>query len=989
MKKGKLFWQKAQFFLLLLLGMPAIVFGQKTITGTVTDADTGEPLIGVNILISGTASGTVTDFDGSYSLELTDGAKSLVFSYTGYETQEYVLDGSGVINISLTSGELLEEVVVIGYGTVKREDVTGSLQSVSAKDFNRGSITGPQELLSGKIPGVTINTDGGPGSGSRIRIRGESSLNASNNPLIIIDGVPLDDKEISGSRNVLNIINPNDIESMTVLKDASASAIYGNRASGGVILITTKKGKLGDVMRLGYNGNISFGSPVNKVDVLTASEYRAIINEQFEEGHPARGLLGEADTDWQDEVYQTAIGHDHNINVSGGVGNFPYRVSLGYSNKDGLIKTDKFKRLTAGINLTPSYLDNRLQLKFHGKMMNTKNHFADRGAIGNAASFDPTHPVRDPDSPYGGFYTWVISSNGNPNSLAPTNPIALLELKDDNSTVNRYLTNASADYRFAYIPDLRANLNLAYDYSKSEGTVVIPNFAAFDFDEINGGGTNNKYNQKKKNTLLEFYLNYKKYIGKNSFDIMGGYSWQHFKIENTFTNSDQAGTPSETTTGSDPTEHYLLSLFGRMNYSFDERYLFTFTLRRDGTSRFSPDSRWGLFPAVALAVKVVDNDKAYFNKLKLRAGWGITGQEEINDDYPYLARYQSSFSNASYQFGNEFINTIRPNGYDANIQWEETATYNIGLDFSIIKNRLSGSLDIYQKNTKDLLNEIPVPAGTNLTNFIITNVGNMENQGLEISLNTTPYLAEKNSWNFAINLAYNKSEITKLTATDDPNYQGVLTGGISGGVGSNIQIHSVGFAPSSFFVFEQKYDDNGNILEGEFVDRNGDGTVDGADKYRFEKPAPDYTLGFTSSLKISDFTLSFAGRASLGNYVYNNIQTDQGYFDRLYGTTNVLWNINRSAIDDNVQKQTNLTFSDHFVQEASFLKIDHITLGYNLDKILGYGINVYATVQNPFVITGYDGLDPEIGNGIDNNIYPRSTNYVFGLSANFTSKNKK
>ena len=654
-----------------------------------------------------------------------------------------------------------------------------------------------------------------------------------------------------------------------------------------------------------------------------------------------------------------------------------------------MIKTDKFKRLTAGINLTPSYLDNRLQLKFHGKMMNTKNHFADRGAIGNAASFDPTHPVRDPDSPYGGFYTWVISSNGNPNSLAPTNPIALLELKDDNSTVNRFLTNASADYRFAYIPELRANLNLAYDYSKSDGTVVIPNFAAFDFDEINGGGTNNKYNQKKKNTLLEFYLNYKKYIGKNSFDIMGGYSWQHFKIENTFTNSDQAGTPSETTTGSDPKEYYLLSLFGRMNYSFDERYLFTFTLRRDGTSRFSPDSRWGLFPAAALAVKVVDNDKAYFNNLKLRAGWGITGQQEIGDFYAYLARYQLSFSNASYQFGNEFINTIRPNGYDANIQWEETTTYNIGLDFSIIKNRLSGSFDIYQRNTKDLLNEIPVPAGTNLTNFITTNVGNMENQGLEISLNTTPYLTEKNSWNFAINLAYNKSEITKLTATDDPNYQGVLTGGISGGVGSNIQIHSVGFAPSSFFVFEQKYDDNGNILEGEFVDRNGDGTVDGADKYRFEKPAPDYTLGFTSSLKISDFTLSFAGRASLGNYVYNNIQTDQGYFDRLYGTTNVLWNINQSAIDDNVQKQTNLTFSDHFVQEASFLKIDHITLGYNLDKILGYGINVYATVQNPFVITGYDGLDPEIGNGIDNNIYPRATNYVFGLSANFTSKNKK
>jgi iron complex outermembrane receptor protein len=968
---------------LFLLGMPLLIFGQRTISGTITDAKSGEPLFGANILAKETASGTVADFDGKYSLEIPAEVKTLVFSYTGYQSQEITIAGSDIIDVLLSSGELLEEVIVIGYGTIKRSDATGSLQSVTSEDFNKGSITGPQELLAGKIAGVSITTDGSPGGGSKIRIRGESSLSASNDPLIVIDGVPLDNGGVSGSRNSLNVINPNDIESMTVLKDASASAIYGNRASGGVILITTKKGKLGGGLKIGYNGNVSFGNATDRVDVLTADEYRAAIEGYYDEDHPARELLGDASTNWQDQIYQTAVSHDHNLNISGGVGNFPYRVSLGYSDKNGILKTDNFNRLTGSLNVTPGFFDNKLQVKLNAKAMKTQNHFADRGAIGNSLSFDPTQPIYDDGNDYGGFFTWTIP-NGNPNSLAPTNPLALLELRDDNSDVLRYITSASVDYRFHFLPELRANLNLAYDYSKGEGSTVIPKEASFAFNEA-FGGSNSNYSQEKKNSLLEFYLNYKKEFGKHSVDVMGGYSWQHFNVGNSFTNTNSAG---ETISGDNPAELFLVSLFGRMNYSFTDKYLLTFTLRRDGTSRFSPENRWGLFPAAALAVKVIENDNQYLNNVKLRAGWGVTGQESIGDYYVYLARYQLSFINARYQFGDQFIYTLRPNGYDANIRWEETATYNLGVDFSIVKDRVSGSVDVYQRFTKDLLNYIPVPAGTNLTNFVNTNVGDMENQGLEVSFNFTPYLTEKNSWDLAINMGYNQSKITKLIANEDPDYEGILVGGIAGGVGSNIQIHSVGYAPNSFYVYEQLYNDDGSILEGEFADRNEDGIVNEEDKYRFQKPAADYSLGFTSNLSLGNFDFSFAGRANLGNYVYNNVQTDMGYLDRMYGTTGTLWNVNQSAIDLNVKDQANLTFSDHFVTKANFLRLDHITMGYNFNELLGHGIRVFATVQNPIVITKYEGLDPEIGNGIDNNIYPRPRTFVIGINADFSVSKK-
>lgn len=974
--------KKILYFLLLFL-LPVFIWGQIKITGKVLDTDSKEPLLGVYVVIKDSQTGTITDLDGNYSINVPDSKSILVFSYVGYQTQEVKVENKTKIDVVMIQGKLLEDVVVIGYGTVKREDVTGTLQSVSSEKFNRGAITGAQELIAGKMPGVTITTGSGPGAGAKIRIRGESSLSASNDPLIVIDGVPVDNTSISGGRNILNTINPNDIESMTVLKDASSSAIYGNRASGGVILITTKKGKVGEKFSVQYGGNYSIGSIYKKIEVLDRDQYIATLKQVKGDDHIALTLIGKENTDWQNLIYQKATGHDHNLSFSGAISKLPYRISLGFTDKNGLLKTDRFTRYLGGINLNPQFLSNRLQVGIYLKGMKEVNKFADQGAIGNAVFFDPTHSPYDSTSSFGGYYYWRNNNNSNPNPLAPRNPIAVLEQREDRSNVLRYIANATIDYRFKFLPELRANLSLGYDHSFGEGTVKVPTNAAFAFEEKYGGGTNNKYEQKKDNSVLEYYMNYKKEFGIHGIDIMGGYSWQHFKIRPFSVNSNVAGTPEKTDTFRDPAEYYLLSLFGRLNYSIKDKYLFTFTLRRDGTSRFAPENRWGFFPSAALAVKAIENKNMYLNNLKLRLGWGITGQQDIGDYYAYLANYQLGFDNAQYQFGNEFINTLRPNGYDLNIKWEESSTYNIGADLSIIRDKLTASLDVYQKNTRDLLNYIPVPAGTNLTNFITTNVGNMETKGAEISLNLINIGSKNLNWDFGVNCSYNKSEITKLLASTDSTYQGVLVGGISGGVGSNIQIHSIGYSPYSFYVYEQKYDEAGKMLEGQFVDRNGDGLINSSDKYRFEKPAPDYTIGFTSSLRFYNFEFSFAGRSNIGNYVYNNVETSQGSFEYLYHSTNYLGNITQSALQLAAKSQANLTYSDHFVQNASFLKIDHITLSYNFKILKNNSIKLYATAQNPLVFTKYKGLDPEIGNGIENSFYPRARTYVLGLNANF------
>ena len=987
----------ALFFSLLV---STLSFGQQTITGIVTDTETGEALIGANVMLENDGVGTITDIDGSYTLKIPEGSNTITFSYTGYQKQIVAIDGRTEIDIKMSSGELLDEVIVIGYGTIERDDATGSIQSVSSKDFNRGAITGPQELIAGKVAGVSISTTGDPGGGSKIRIRGESSLNASNDPLIVIDGIPLESGNIAGNRNPLDVINPNDIESFTVLKDASATAIYGNRAAGGVILITTKKGKTEEKLTIGYSGNVSVGQITNKVDVLNADGYRAIIDTLYgvkidEEGDTTRfadedvySVMGNANTDWQDEIYQTAFGQEHNINFAGGIKNFPYRLSLGYLNKNGVLKTDNYRRSSVGLNINPSFMDNRLQVNLGLKGVFSNNRFGNRAAIGNALGFDPTQEVRDANSPFGGFTTWT-DANGNPLLLAPFNPVAQIELREDQSKVNRIIANASVDYRFSFLPELRANLNLGYDQSKSDGTVFVSNNASFAYDALNGGGTDNIYDEEKKNSLLEFYLNYKKELGVNDLDFMVGYSWQNFKFENSFRNSDVANTPSETTTGADANELAMISLFGRINYGLYDKLLLTLSLRRDGTSRFSPDNRWGLFPAAAVAFKAIENENDYFNNVKLRVGWGVTGQENIGNRYAYLPQYTYSFENAGYQFGNEIIQTLRPEGYDEGIKWEETTTINLGIDASIVKDRLSATIDIYQRDTKDLLNRIPVPAGTNLTNFITTNVGDMTNQGLELSLRMTPLKTEDFNWDVSFNTSYNENEITKLTASDDPNYQGIQVGGIAGGVGSNIQIHSVGYAPFSFYVKEQLYDDDGNILEGQFADLNGDG-VDN-DFYRFEKPAADWSYGLTSNFTYKALSFSFAARALTGNYVYNNVATSIGHLDRLVTSQDVLQNAHQSAVDLNVESQGNLTFSDHFISDASFLRVDHVTLSYQLTDVLKYINNVYFTIQNPLLFTKYEGLDPEIFEGsndspklgIDDNLYPRPRTFVFGLSAQF------
>ena len=973
--------------LLCLLGIQWIAGAQRTVTGVVKDQETGETLIGATVVEKEAArNGAVTDIDGRFTLKVGDNATAIVVSYTGYESKEQSIQGLREVEVFLNSGALLKEVLVIGYGTVKKEDATSLVQSVSATQFNRGAITSPQELLAGKIAGVVINSDGSPGGGSKIRIRGESSISGNNDPLIVVDGVPLDNTGISGSRNILNLINPNDIETFTVLKDASATAIYGNRASAGVIMITTKKGTLNHKIAVNYSANVSLGQTANRVDVLSASEFRQAVTERYGQdptkpAYQALGLMGNTETDWQNEIYRNALATDHNLSVGGGVGILPYRVSLGYTNKNGVLKTDNFSRYSGALNLSPQLMDNRLQVNLNLKGTLSKNHFANQGAIGSALSFDPTKPVKDTSELYGGYTTWVKA--GAPNPLAPANPVALLELRDDNSTVKQLLTSATINYLFGSIKGLRANVNASYDYGTGSGTVVVPNYAAFAYDNINGGGVNNTYSQFRYSALLETYLNYKRTFGLHGIDLMGGYSWQHFYTENEFKNSDTAGTPAETTEGEDKSEYYLVSLYGRAMYDFKNRYHLQVSLRRDGTSKFAPDYRWGLFPAASAAVKVIDRDRKYFDNVKVRASWGITGNEGGIDYYAYQARYQNGFPNAAYQLGNQYVVTLRPNGYAADIKWEETTTYNGGVDFSIVRNRVSGSLDVYQRLTKDLLNRIQVPALSNLTNYITDNIGKMETKGVELSLNLTPVLTKNFKWDLSTNLAWNKNTITRLTTSEDSTYIGVLTGGIAGGVGSNIQIHTVDYAPFSFFVYEQLYDESGNLLEGQYKDRNSDGVVDEKDKYRFQKAAPTYTIGITNNFNWGNLNLSFAGRAYLGQYVYNNVQTDMGYLNRLYNTSGYLANVHQSAVDLNVVDQAKLTFSDHYVKNADFFRIDHVTLGYTFEKLIGQSMNVYTTIQNPLVITKYDGLDPEIGNGIDNNIYPRPRTYMLGINVSF------
>jgi iron complex outermembrane receptor protein len=978
----------------VLLFMSAIIISTtgysqvKTISGKVTDAGNGEMLPGVSVVVKGTTKGTATNFDGDYKIDV-EANQTLIFSFIGYTSQEIVVGSENVINVKLAlSVESLEEVVVIGYGQVKKEDATGSVTAISSDDFNVTAMSSPIGLVSGKIAGVQITTGGGaPGEGATIRIRGGSSLSASNDPLIVVDGVPVDNDGVSGMRSPLSTIHPSDIETFTVLKDASATAIYGSRASNGVIIITTKKGRKGTGLQVGYNGYTSLSVKSGEVDVLSPDEFRSLVIEEKGENSNAAKLLGTANTNWQDEIYESAISIDHNISLTGNVKDMPFRASVGYTNENGILKTSGMERGTATLGFNPSFFDSHLRFNLNLKGMLVRNEFANQGAIGSAVSFDPTKPVYSGSNKYGGYYTW-LQPNGDPNTLAPNNPMAMLMMHNDVSNVKRSIGNLQTDYRFHFLPELNATLNLGYDISHSEGTITEPMDAPWTFG--NGGGYYSNYTQDKENTLLDFYLNYVKDIESISskIDIMGGYSWQHFWRKNYNYSTNGSGSEVLSPKNWDPTESYLVSFFGRLNYTFKERYLLTFTVRQDGTSRFSPETRWGTFPSAAFAWQIKDepflaNVKAV-SDLKLRLGYGITGQQNIGSgDYPYMPRYTYSFDNARYQFGDKYYTTYRPEGYDANIKWEETSTMNIGLDYGFIDNRITGSIDAYIRKTDDLINFIPIPAGTNLSNYLLTNVGDLENKGIEFTINAIPVSKPDLSWEIGFNATYNKNEITKLTATDDPKYQGVFTGGISGAVGNTIQIHSVGMPAYSFFVYEQVYDENQKPIEGLYVDRNEDGQITSQDLYHYKKAAPDVYMGFNTKLNWKNWDFGFNGRVNLGNYVYNNNWSSSGTLNNLYWSTGYMNNVSSNALVTRFQNPQ--YFSDYYIKDGSFLRMDNINLGYTFRNFYNerMSMRLYLSAQNVFVITKYEGLDPEVSNGIDNNLYPRPRIFMMGLNVGF------
>ncbi len=966
----------------LFLSMGA--FAQINVKGHVKDA-TGEAIIGATIRVVGTQVATISDFDGNFTLKANQGA-DLQVSYMGYQTATVKAAPSVVITLQ-DDQALLNEVVVIGYGSVRKSDATGSVMSVEADQLNKGIATSPADLLQGKTPGVQITTNSGaPGAGSKIRIRGGSSLSASNDPLIVIDGLPISSTEISGG-DVLNTINPNDIESFSILKDASATAIYGSRASNGVILITTKKGKAGSKPHVNVDMSGSFKVVSKTVDVLSADALRTLFTSRYSDNADAMTALGNANTDWQDEIYRTAWTEEINASVSGGYVakdfdfKMPYRVSAGFINNDGTLKTTNMSRGTVGFNLTPTLLNDRLTINLNGKGVFTHNSFADEGAIGQAVKYNPLKPVYNAD---GTYHYWL--NNGLPNSMALLNPVAQLEQQNRDSYVRRFVGNAQFDYKFKFLEGLRFNLNLGLDFSTTTGWTISEQNSEVSWHdkEQNGTGAWEEYTQLRRDQTLEAYLAYAKELKEinSRFDILGGYSWQRFYNSTTDRKISNDGNETQYNVNKPvfKTESYLVSFYGRLNYTFMDRYMFTATLRNDGTSRFQ-NNKWGLFPSVALAWRISEEDFLkdvdWLSNLKLRLGYGVTGQQNINQgDYPSIPTYHTNQAGSYYQFGDNVIVPITPKGYAAQIKWEETTTYNVGLDFGFMKNRINGSIDVYKRKTSDLLNFVPVSAGTNLTNYLLQNVGDMENKGFEVALNVVPIEKKDLRWEIGVNFSYNKNKITRLTASDDPNYPGVEAGDISGGVGNKIQIQKVGYPINSFYVFQQVYDEAGKPLEGVYVDRNHDGQITDDDRYVYYKPDADVNIGLNTEVSYKKWTLSASLRSSLGNYVYNNVASDAEMLADLW-TNNFIANRISTAPFTNFQQAQYK--SDYYVQNASWLKLDKVTLAYNVCD----WCRVNFTAQNVFTITNYEGVDPEVGNGIDNNMYPRSRNFILGASFNF------
>ncbi len=971
----------------LMLICVLTVFAQtREVTGTVTEDVSNLPVSGATVEVKGTNYATVTDSVGNYRLMVPEGSGTLVFSFVGYTSLELPVTGTVVNAVLVHTTGSMESVVVIGYGTARKKDLTGAVATVSAKDFQKGNITTPDQLIAGKVSGVAITSNGGrPGQGSTIRIRGGSSLNASNDPLIVIDGVPVDNGTISGAANPLSFINPNDIESFTVLKDASASAIYGSRANNGVIIITTKKGKAGKI-RVSYSSNNSLSTLAKKLDVLTGDQVREIVSQYGTNLH--KGQVGSANTDWQDVIYRPAFASDNNVTITGGIKQIPYRISLGYLNQDGLLRTDNLKRTSVGLALNPTFFNNHLKvdLNLKGSVQNTR--FANDGAVGAAISFDPTQPVYMDDPTYGGYFQWT-EANGTLVLNRANNPLGMLEQTFDKQKPMRSIGNLQLDYKFHFLPELRANVNLGYDASSNEGTKLIPANAATNFLD---GGRFEQGKQNRFNSVFDFYLNYAKDIAKHRIDVTVGHSYNNFRTKNySFralnANKDTIAGTTAPVYPFDIPENTLISYWGRLLYNYNSKYFLTASLRRDGSSRFAPENRWGWFPSAGLAWSLKNElfkNTAALSELKLRFGYGLTGQQDGIGNYDYLARYGVGGLSAAYQFDNTFYNAYGPFGYNYNLKWEELSSYNVALDFGFLRNRINGSIDFYIRESKDLLNAIPQAAGTNFSAYVLANVGTLRNSGVEFTLNTQPVATEKVSLDVNFNYTYNKNEITNLTVIpDDPTYLGIPTGATQSN--GNTQLHTVGHPRNTFYLYQQVYDNDGKAIEGLFVDRNRDGLVNNDDKYLNHSAVGSHMFGLSSNLAVNKWSGGFVARATLNNFVYNNVFADRSTRTAITGAYTLGNGINNYYNTGFTQGTGISAMSDMWVENASFIRMDNIFVGYNFGSLTKYisSVRAVASVQNAFIITKYKGLDPEVNNGIDNNIYPRPRIFSLGLNFDF------
>ena len=954
--------------LVLLFFIPSILLAQSTVSGTVTDKANALPLPGVNILVKGTSVGTTSDFDGDYTISAKSG-DVIVFSYVGFKTQEITYNGQSKLNVTLTEDAAqLDEIVLIGYGSTTKQDATGAVEKISTEEFNKGAIVSPEQLLAGKSAGVRVTSNNGaPGGGSEIRIRGGASLSANNSPLIVVDGLPLDQRGVQGVRNQLNAINPNDIEDFVVLKDASATAIYGSRASNGVILITTKKGSANTPIKFEYDLKASSSQVNDYVDVLDATQFRAIA--ETDTNYNA-SLLGNSNTNWQKEIYQTAIGAIHNLTVSKGYENFNYRINYNHTSQQGVLTGDLYERNALNLSFVQRLLNNDLKLTLTTKGILDDNKYADNGAIGAAVAFDPTQSVYNAD----GTYFQYTGEN-----LAPINPVFTLENNNNRARNKRNITNFNLDYKFWFLKELTFNLNAGIDYSELNGkqfNAARPtNSASFPYK--------NFYSGFNRNTLLDFYFNYKNNLEliNAKIDLTAGHSYQEFFIKSKQTETETATTLVVRTPVIN--RNALESYFARVSFDIADKYLISASYRRDGSSRFGPKNRWSSFPGVSLGWKLTNEDflkDSFFSSLKLRAGWGKTGQQEIGANYGYLGVYTPGRNDASVQIGDIFVNTLRPEEFDENLKWEETSQYNLALDFGFFNDRLTGTVDAYYRETEDLLATVPTPAGSNLSDLLTTNVGSVLSKGIELSLNGELAKSENFNWDLGVNVTLQENKITKLSLGNDPNFL-IAQGGISGGVGNNIQLWREGLDPSTFYVFRQVYDNAGNPIEGAYVDVNGDNQITEADKQAYKKASPDVFAGLTNTLTYKNLDFSFTFRGSFGNYMYNNVASDRGNITTVNNAPgNYYPNAHVSVLSTNFNNQN--LFSDLYLQRADFVKLDNISIGY---LVPGEKITFRAslTATNVLTITKYDGLDPEISNGIDNNFYPRPQMYVLGLNFTF------